>query len=492
VPAVPASTPCPAVRNEPCRPYLPAKVPTGVTATVDSTGTGQASWTAPAGPAPDNYVITPSTGLAVATVGPQTTAGVGYIAHGVPVTFTVQAIYSGVTGPASDASLSVIDAGTRLVPMTPTRLLDTRAGSGYQVFPALAGAASGDLPLNGVSAAAEAVVLNVTVTAPTAGGFLTVYPTGEARPNSSNLNFVPGQTVANLVTVKVGAGHSVTVFNSLGSTDVVVDIVGYYSGEHAPIAATYTARPPLRVLDTRPGAQHLGFPTLTNGGKGNLVVRGGGTTGVPPAATAVVLNVTATAPTAEGFVTAYPTAVAPNTPPLASSLNYVPGQTVANLVTVQIGDGGSITLFNSLGNTDLVADVVGYFKPGDATGGTFHPLSPTRVLDTRPASGHQVFPALGSGQHQDLIVANGSVVPSAASSVLVNLTATGVTADGYLTAYPTATEPNNPPLASNLNFTAGQTVPNLASIKVGLAGKISIFNFVGSADVVVDLAGWYG
>ena len=86
----------------------------------------------------------------------------------------------------------------------------------------------------------------------------------------------------------------------------------------------------------------------------------------------------------------------------------------------------------------------------------------------------------------------GSVVPSAASSVLVNLTATGVTADGYLTAYPTATEPNNPPLASNLNFTAGQTVPNLASIKVGLAGKISIFNFVGSADVVVDLAGWYG
>jgi len=165
---------------------------------------------------------------------------------------------------------------------------------------------------------------------------------------------------------------------------------------------------------------------------------------------------------------------------------------VANLVTVQVGQGDSITLFNSFGSTDLVADVVGYFRPADATGGAFHPLSPTRVLDTRANSGHQVFPTLGSGQHQDLVVADGIAVPANAFGVLGNLTATGPTASGYLAAYPTAAPPNSPPLASNLNFTVHQTVPNLSSIKVGLSGKISIFNSFGSTDVVLDLAGWYG
>ena len=258
-----ASTPCPSVRNEPCRPYLPARVSTGVTATVDSTGTAHVSWTLPTtGPAPDGFVVTPSTGLAVAGFGPQTSADL-LIPHGVPVTFTVQEVYSGVNGPPSDASLSVIDDGTRLVPMTPTRLLDTRPGSGHQVFPTMAGGTSRDLPLDGVSTAAEAVVLNVTVTGPTAGGFLTAYPTGETRPISSNLNFVPGQTVANLVTVKVGAGHSVSLFNSFGSTDVVVDVVGYYSGEHAPVAATYTAQAPtararLPSRPRPPGVRHPG------------------------------------------------------------------------------------------------------------------------------------------------------------------------------------------------------------------------------------------
>ena len=342
----------------------------------------------------------------------------------------------------------------------------------------------------GVPADAEAVVVNVTVTGPTGSGYLTAYPTGTSRPQASNLNFLPGQTVANLATVKVGAGGAVTLFNSFGSTDVVVDVVGYYSGEHAP-AATYTAQAPTRVLDTRPGALHVGFPTLGTGGKGTLVVSGG-STGVPAEATAVVLNLTATGPTGSGFVTAYPTAGGANPPPLASSVNFVPGTTVANLVTVQIGQGDSITLFNNFGNTDLVADVVGYFRPGDATGGAFHPLSPTRVLDTRPGSGLEVFPRLGPGQHQDLVVASGTPVPANAVGVLANLTATGPTASGFLVAYPTAGAPNNPPLASNLNFTAGQTVPNLTSTKVGLNGKVSLYNSFGFTDVVVDLAGWYG
>ncbi len=243
------------------------------------------------------------------------------------------------------------------------------------------------------------------------------------------------------------------------------------------------------MLDTRPGSLHVGFSTLPTGGKGNLVVRGGAT-GVPAAATAVVLNLTATGPTGAGFVTAYPTAAGANPPPLASSINFVPGLTVANLVTVPIGPDDSITLYNHFGNTDLVADVVGYFQPLDATGGAFHPLSPTRVLDTRGGP-LAVFPRLGPGQHQDLAVATGAAVPLSATGVLANLTATGPTASGFVVAYPTAGAPNNPPLASNLNFTAGQTVPNLTSTKLGVNGKVSLYNSFGFTDLVVDLAGWY-
>ena len=329
----------------------------------------------------------------------------------------------------------------------------------------------------------------MTVTGPTAGGFLTAYPTGATRPTASNLNFTAGQTVANLVTVKVGDGGAVTFYNLDGTTDVVVDVVGYYSG--SATAGTYTPLTPGRLLDTRSGPQHKGFSTLGTGTTGSLAVRGG-TTGVPVDADAVVLNVTATGTTAAGFVTVYPTTASPNPRPVASNLNFVPGQTVANLVTVQIGFGGTVSLYNHTGSTDLVADVVGYFSDGDVTGGAFHPLSPSRVLDTRPGSGHQVFTALGTGQHGDLTVAGVSPVPDGATAVIGNLTATEPTIPGFLTAYPTAAPPNNPPTASNLNFLAGQTVPNLAAVKLGLGGKLSIYNLVGTTQVLYDLAGWYG
>jgi hypothetical protein len=82
----------------------------------------------------------------------------------------------------------------------------------------------GGVGLSGVSA----VALNVTVTQPTAAAYLTVYPAGVTRPLASNLNFVAGETVANVVVVPVGAGGQVSIFNSLGSTQVVVDVVGWF------------------------------------------------------------------------------------------------------------------------------------------------------------------------------------------------------------------------------------------------------------------------
>ncbi len=73
----------------------------------------------------------------------------------------------------------------------------------------------------------RAVVLNVTVTNPSTFSYLTVFPDGSA-PLSSDLNFVPGQTVPNMVVVKVASDGSIKLFNAAGSVDGVVDLVGWY------------------------------------------------------------------------------------------------------------------------------------------------------------------------------------------------------------------------------------------------------------------------
>ncbi len=73
--------------------------------------------------------------------------------------------------------------------------------------------------------------MNVTVTEPSAASFLTAWPAGQALPLAANLNYVAGQTVPNLVVAKVGAGGKVSLYNAAGSTHVVADVVGWYTGE---------------------------------------------------------------------------------------------------------------------------------------------------------------------------------------------------------------------------------------------------------------------
>ena len=96
---------------------------------------------------------------------------------------------------------------------------------------------------------ASGVALNVTVDQPTSAGFLTVWPTGEARPLASSHNFVPNLTIANLVLAKVGAGGQVSIFNSGGSTHVVADVVGYFSAS----GGTFVPVSPQRIADSRRG-----------------------------------------------------------------------------------------------------------------------------------------------------------------------------------------------------------------------------------------------
>lgn len=110
-----------------------------------------------------------------------------------------------------------------LIPTDPVRVFDSRS-----VGRRSAGAIT-EIPisgLGGVPADASTMVLNVTVTDPAMSGYVTVFPCGRGVPDASNLNFAPGQTVANAVVTGVGSSSSVCVFTS-AATHLIVDVNGY-------------------------------------------------------------------------------------------------------------------------------------------------------------------------------------------------------------------------------------------------------------------------
>jgi hypothetical protein len=176
--------------------------------------------------------------------------------------------------------------------------------------------------------------------------------------------------------------------------------------------------------------------------------------------------------------------------PNASNLNFGPNQNVPNLVIAKVGAGGKVSVYNAVGNTNVIFDVAGWYSDASATGasGLYGPLSPTRILDTRNGMGgysHEV----GPGQSIAVQATGVGGVPSTGvSAVVLNVTVTNSNAGSYLTVYPNG---SSVPTASNLNFGPGQTVPNLVVVKVGSGGTVNVYNAVGSTDVIVDVAGWY-
>lgn len=233
--------------------------------------------------------------------------------------------------------------GAGLEATTPARLLDSRESGGRnQSFVVALGSS--------VPAGATAVTLNVTVTEPLFAGYLTAYPCGGTVPLASNLNFAAGQTVPNLVTVKIGEGRSVCLYAN-APTNVVVDLDGWYIGT----GKTVRAVSPTRLLDTRDGSGGW-LGALSAGQAIDLPVAG--TAGIPSDASGVLLNVTVTAATAGGYLTVYPCGA---DRPLASNLNFTAGQTVSNAVAVRLGTGGSVCLYANQG-VHLVADVAGYTR----------------------------------------------------------------------------------------------------------------------------------
>jgi len=378
-----------------------------------------------------------------------------------------------------------IVGNTGYVPLPPSRILDTRDGTGTGGMKEKFGPGGVlDLAVLGVggvpAAGVTAVVVNVTVVSPSTTSFLTLYPRGlSPRPVTSNLNFVAGQTVADLVVARVGSGGKVSVFNNSGPVDVVGDVVGYYN-DGTSGGGRYTTTAPTRLLDTRTGN---GSPQTKLGAGAKIDVQMTGRLPLPSTGvTAVALNVTAVNATASSHLTVWPTDVVR---PTASNLNFKAFQTVPNMVIAKVSADGRISVFNNAGQTDVLADVVGYFHDDTQPASTFTALNPARILDTRTGIGSTG--KIGAGQTRAVQVRNRGGVPAGATSVIMTVTATNPSAPSHLTVFPSDIAQ---PDVSNLNFVTGQTVPNLVIAGIGADGNVKIFNNAGSVDVLADVVGY--
>jgi hypothetical protein len=252
-------------------------------------------------------------------------------------------------------------SGATYIPLTPTRLLDTRNGTG------LAGAFSSHVARTfqvsggAIPANATAVTGNLTVTQQTSAGFLFIGPVAMNNPTSSTLNFPLGDDRANGVTVALGAGGTLSVTYAAATfgptAQVIFDVTGYFTPDAG--GARYVALDPTRLLDTRsnsglsgPSASHLARTFQVTGGV------------VPANATAVTGNLTVTQQTSAGFLYIGPVAM---NNPTSSTLNFPVGDDRANAVTVALGAGGTLSVTYAAGTlgptAQVIFDVTGYFTP---------------------------------------------------------------------------------------------------------------------------------
>ncbi|MDQ4069951.1 MAG: hypothetical protein M3203_10855 [Actinomycetota bacterium] len=398
-------------------------------------------------------------------------------------------------GEESYEVIAPVIPGSTYFPLTPARVLDTRNGTGRGGTTTPIGPAStidvkvtgvGNVPASGVTA----VALNVVATeASGPPSWLTVWPAGETGPIASNLNFQAGVSVPNLVIARVGSSGMVSMYNHAGTVHVAADVQGWFGDDTT--GSSYVPLAPARILDTRNGTGG----TSTKVGAGQTIELKVTEVGnVPTGPTAVVLNVTATNVSGpESYLTVWPSGA---DRPVASNLNFTGGQTVPNLVIATVGTGGNVSIYNHVGTVDVVADTQGYFAAPvtagtDLPGSVYWPSTPERILDTRDGTGvpggHRGH--LGTNGPLDLQVTGRGGVPGDATAVVLNVTVTESPGpESWLTIYPTGTER---PLASNLNFVAGQTVPNLVIARIGDGGQVRIHNHAGSTVVIADVQGWF-
>ncbi len=267
--------------------------------------------------------------------------------------------------------------GSLLHVLAPQRLLDTRTDTFC--------AAGGTCGRNGPVAAgtemtvttplvppdAVAMLTNLTVTSPTAAGYVTADSCSTLTPGPqtrSNTNFVAGATVANLAVVparSTDGGSEICTFTS-ATAQKVVDVQGWFAPASSPGGWGYTALAASRVLDTRVGERPAAGTVLR--------VQG------PAGASAALVNLTLVDARSPGYVTADRCSSLVPGPQTKSNGNSTVGRVTANVAVVPLDPDGSFCVYLSHA-THLVVDVQGSFAPSGTL--RFVPVTPVREHDSR-------------------------------------------------------------------------------------------------------------
>ena len=379
----------------------------------------------------------------------------------------------------------------QFVSVTPCRLLDTRpqyGGSGpvpggtFQIFnlPQLA-QSKGCADLS----SAAAYSLNLAVVPQGSLGYLTLWPTNGNRPGVATLNSLDGRIKANAAIVRGGSAGAVSVYVT-NTTDVVIDIDGYFAPVSSSTLAFYPMTP-CRIADTRKSTfpQGLGPPFLSGLTPRDFPVLSS-TCNIPSTAQAYSLNLSAvpypSLGNPLGYLEVWPKDQMPANP--VSTLNNLTGTVVANAAIVPAGTGGDITVFPS-NDTDLVIDINGYFAPAGPGGLSLYPSAPCRVIDTRTIGIGQPFSGLLNPPVD--VVDSACAPPSTAQAYVFNATVVPYGTLGYLTLW--QNDPTHQPVVSTLNALDGAITNNMAIVPTS-DGKIDAYAS-GITQLILDISSYF-
>jgi hypothetical protein len=337
----------------------------------------------------------------------------------------------------------------------------------------------------GAPAGAAAALVNITLTDAPGGGYVTAESCG-AIPDGvrswSNVNVMPARVRANLATVPLDAAGRFCLYQS-SPMHTIVDVQGFYvPTATAPSANTFHLVTPDRVADSRtmPVCPPVGScaPAGLVAGSSETVSP---TFKVPTTAVATVANLTIVEATAPGYLSADRCSTLVPGPQAFSNLNFPVAEPVANLVVVPNEVTAGVSNFCSFATATAhrIVDVQGYFAPAATGGWSYGTRTAERLIDTRRGAINQA----------------GSIIriqgPAGASAALVNLTLTGATAAGYVTAAPCSKLTSGPQSNSNGNVMPGQDVANLAIVGLDPDGSFCVFTS-SPMHVIADLQGAFG
>ena len=388
---------------------------------------------------------------------------------------SITAVYSGdidFTG-ATSAAVTVdttAASGLQFVAVTPCRVVDTRNANA----PELDAASGRDFAIPqgpcGIPTSAVAYSLNATVVPSVSLDYLTIWPSGQPRPNASTLNS-DGRIKANAAIVTAGVNGAISVYAS-NATQVILDIDGYFVPKGAPSAMAFYPVPLCRVADTRYGSGALGAPFLSANSIRPFPVQAS-SCNIPSNAQAYSLNITALPHHTLNYLTAWPTG---QNQPYVSTLNAPTGAITANAAIVPAASNGEISIFVT-DDADVVLDINGYFAAPSNSGLSLYPVTPCRAKDTRPIPFSQTIIVSVEGPCS---------LPATALAYVLNATVVPTGELDYLTLWP---DGETQPFVSTLNAVDGSTTSNMAIMPTN-DGAVGAFAS-GSTNLILDVSSYF-